>query len=340
MLSYKKKEELKKTLYILYCAILALAVSACSKEEQGDSNGLPYITFGVSGINIDTKALITNDDLTSNSHPNVYVYGVKNNTTNIFDGTEIYKENNSNNWNTDPKEQWERGQSYSFHGFTHSPQTPTNGASFSMESSGLEISVSQPDDYDEANMVDYLLSHAYKVADVSNYRTVMLYMQHAMSWIEIVVQKEMPEHTIALNSINLSNIFRSATMKCEFQGIANSGDKNVWAVQLSGTNNQTYTKTSFTPPGENHLGSMRILAIPQQLTNATTLAVNYTVTEPESGAKTYEQKFNLLDYTPYVWESGHKIIYTLTINTGVQLKGEICEWKDGGYTEGVIIPKN
>lgn len=208
-----------------------------------------------------------------------------------------------------------------------------------MKSSGLEITVSQPDDYDEANMVDYLLSHAYKVADGSNYRTVMLYMQHAMSWIEIVVQKEMPEHTIALNSINLSNIFRSATMKCEFQGIANSGDKNVWAVQLSGTNNQTYTKTSFTPPGENHLGSMRILAIPQQLTNATTLAVNYTVTEP-SGAKTYEQKFNLLNYTPYVWESGHKIIYTLTINTGVQLKGEICEWKDGGYTEGVILPKN
>ena len=102
MLSYKKKEELKKTIYILYCAILALAVSACSKEEQGDSNGLPYITFGVSGINIDTKALITNDDLTSNSHPIVYVYGVINNTTNVFDETEteIYKESNSNNWNT------------------------------------------------------------------------------------------------------------------------------------------------------------------------------------------------------------------------------------------------
>ena len=41
---------------------------------------------------------------------------------------------------------------------------------------------------------------------------------------------------------------------------------------------------------------------------------------------------------PYVWEPGNKIIYTLTINTGVDLKAQITDWEDAGYTEGVITP--
>ena len=60
--------------------------------------------------------------------------------------------------------------------------------------------------------------------------------------MEIVVKKQMDDHQITLNSIELRNIFRSATMQCEYQAIANKGESNVWLTTLSGNNNQTYSK--------------------------------------------------------------------------------------------------
>ena len=49
--------------------------------------------------------------------------------------------------------------------------------------------------------------------------------------------------------------------------------------------------------------------------------------------------FKLFDYMPYVWESGHKIRYTLNINTGVELYAEVVDWIPAGYIEGVILPR-
>ncbi|MDO4735843.1 MAG: fimbrillin family protein, partial [Bacteroidia bacterium] len=137
--------------------------------------------------------------------------------------------------------------------------------------------------------------------------------------------------------LTLSNIFRSATMQCESQAIANSGNNNVWNTTLSGSNDLSYSKTSFTQ-NENKLGVMNVLAVPQQLTYTTQLSVTYKVVEYEGKESTYTQTFNLYNYSPYVWESGHKITYTLTINTGAQLKASISDWKDVGYIEGVILP--
>lgn len=187
-------------------------------------------------------------------------------------------------------------------------------------------------------MVDYMLSHAYKVSDGSNYHTVILYMQHATSWIEVVVEKEDPGHTVTLSEISLNNIYRTANMKCDAQAIALSGYHNLWNTTLTGSNNTTYTKKNTFSPNGTLLGKMSILAVPQQLGASTTLTVSYSVTEND-GTKEYTETFNLYNYNPYVWESGHKITYTLTINTGVQLKARIDDWIESGYIEGIIIPQ-
>ncbi len=330
-------------LYIIILSIFTALLCACTKEDIGNTNDLPDITFGVSGVSLETKGLITNNDFTSNANPIVRVYGVMNNDDIILNGSQIYKESNSSNWKTSQQEQeqWKASNSYSFHGYTYSPQSPGTGASFSINTSGLKLTVSQPDAYSETDMIDYMLSHSFKVADGANYRTVMLYMQHAMAWVEIEVWKEQENHDIQLKEIKLSNIYRSAVMQCDFQAVAGSGEKNIWAVQLSGNNDQIYTVGPFDKPEDKvtKLGYMRVMAIPQQITNNTELSVEYTVNEP-SGLKTYNQTFYLKDYVPYVWESGHKIKYTLNINTGVHLEASIAEWKEGGYTEGIIIPQN
>lgn len=321
----------------LLTVVLSIIVISCTKIRGGEDH-LPYITFGVSGLETDTKALITEENFTNGS-TKVYVYGWRNNTNNIFNKTQITKEQNSSNWNPPQANQrkWSPGSSYSFHAICQSPDTPGNGASLSVSNNGMTINISQPTAYSQSDMVDYMLSHSYKVADGSNHHIVMLYMEHAMAWIEVVVEKEMPEHNIVLNRIILGNIYRSASMQCEAHANANSGNTNGWTTQLSGNNDLSYTEDSFTPEGENILGKISFLAVPQQLTDKTTLSVTYTVTEYEGSVKEYTETFQLFNYTPYVWESGHKITYTLTINTGVQLKAHIADWMDGGYTEGVII---
>lgn len=320
---------------LLSAAFLLMVLTSCTKWHQ-ERNDLPYITFGVSGLDIETRALIT--DFTAQS---ITVYGVKNNTTPLFEGsasTTLIK-GTGNNWTTNPQEQWEPRSSYSFYAHTHSPTSPGNDASITVKNSGLEIDVKQPYPYSETDMVDYMLSHAYKVADGSNYHTVILYMQHAMSWIEVVVEKEDIGHTIELNVISLSNIYRTANMKCDAQAVALSGYHNLWNTTLTGSNNTTYTNNTFSPdPDGTHLGKMSILAVPQQLGASTTLTVSYSVTEND-GTKEYTETFNLYNYNPYVWESGHKITYTLTINTGVQLKAHIDDWTESGYIEGIIIPQ-
>ena len=314
-----------------------LSLCSCIKEEAGTV--LPYITFGVAEVNADTKALITNETLNS-SATSVTVYGVRNNTEQIFNGVTIEKMSDSYNWK--PKysyneKTWQSG-SYSFYGYTCSSGQST----CTIQKDGMKIIATQPASYSEANMVDYMLSHAYKVADGKANHIVMLYMQHAMACAEIVVKKQIPEHEITLESISLTEIYRSATMECEDQANANSGEYNVWKTQISGANDALYTK-EFTPAQAqgNTLGTMTILAVPQQLTQSTELTVKYAVDEDNNDstpAIAHVDKFKLFDYIPYVWESGHKIRYTLNINTGVELYAEVVDWIEAGYIEGVILP--
>lgn len=312
----------------------SVLVSSCSKEEIGAD--MPYITFRVAEVDAETKSLMTNETLNS-STTSVTVYGIKNNKDQIFNGVKIKKQSDSYNWQpTTSSPKWVSGSSYSFYGYTYS-------GTCQVDKEGLKITVSQPQTYSESAMVDYLLSHAYKVADGKNNHIVMLYMQHAMACAEIVVKQQIPEHLITLNEITLKGIYTSATMECEDQANANSGENNVWKTQISGSNETVnYSKTYTAADKQNStLGTMTILAVPQQLTQTTKLSVTYSVDEDNNETTPPTQHtdvFNLFNYIPYVWEAGHKVRYTLNINTGVELNAEIVDWIEAGYIEGVILP--
>lgn len=302
---------------------------------------MPYITFGVAEIDTATKSLITNETLNSAS-TEVTVFGVRNNTETVFDGVTIIKQDDSFNWEPQgQKRTWQQGSSYSFYGYTYSSPSPD---ACSIENDGLKIIVNQPKNYSEDGMVDYMLSHVYKVADGSNNHIVMLYMQHAMACAEIVVKQQIPEHKVILNSIALNGIYTSATMICEDQANANSGGNNVWKTHISGSYDASYSKIFYSQQGQDGiLGTMTVLAVPQQLTMDSKLAVSYSVDEDNdqnTPSAEYVEEFDLFNYMPYVWESGHKIRYTLTINTGVELMAEIVDWVKAGYIEGVILPSD
>lgn len=275
----------------------------------------------------------------------VYVYGVQNNTNRIYNNAPITRDVATGKWFPQTKRNWTEGSSYSFYGYAYNT---TNGLTLVSGKDGLEIEVQQPSTYNEAAMIDYLLSYTYKVADGAMKPIVQLHLEHAMSLVEIyVVRGNMFE--ARLKSMTFENIYSAASMKCTSQAIVNSGEKNVWQTTPSGLNNAVYT---FAPTATTEIGDkrdntgavMKIMCVPQQITANTKLIIEYEINEkvtPESPDNfvAKKQEFLLFNYNPVNYQPGHRIVYTATIDSGVNLEGVIKDWIDVDYIEGTVLPE-
>lgn len=89
---------------------------------------------------------------------------------------------------------------------------------------------------------------------------------------------------------------------------------------------------------------MAIMCLPQQLTANTKLTIEYEVNEKVSAESpdnfvTHKEEFQLYNYQPVNYQSGHRIVYTATVDSGVNLEGVVTEWKDVDYIEGTVLPE-
>jgi hypothetical protein len=138
-------------------------------------------------------------------------------------------------------------------------------------------------------------------------------------------------------------------MKCTAQAVANSGVRNVWEVSPSGSNDVEYiyqptTAATIGDQRSNTQAKMMIMCLPQQLTASTKLTIEYEVNEkvtpesPDNFVK-HKEEFQLYNYQPINYQSGHRIVYTATVDSGVNLEGVISAWKDVDYIEGTVLPE-
>ena len=339
MLICNRVEEMKRTIYI----VLAMALLAsCSKwGDDVITSNTKEITFNAEHI---TRGALDQTDL-DNGVGKVYVCGVQNNSTKIFNNVTISRDAATGKWFSSTKRNWVEGSSYSFHAYAYNT---LNGLTIGSGKDGLEIEVQQPTTYNESAMIDYLLSYSFKVADGAMKPIVQLYLEHAMSLVEIyVVRGNMFE--ARLTKMTFENIYTQGSMKCTAQAVANSGNKNVWEVSPSGSNEVVYTYAPSTPvvigdERENTTARMAIMCIPQQLTANTKLTIEYEVNEkvtPESPDNyvLHTETFQLYNYQPINYKSGHRIVYTATVDSGINLVGDIAEWKDVDYIEGTVLPE-
>ena len=152
-----------------------------------------------------------------------------------------------------------------------------------------------------------------------------------------------------LTKMTFENIYTQGSMKCTAQAVANSGNKNVWEVSPSGNNDVVYTYEPTTPVAigderDNTEARMAIMCLPQQLTANTRLTIEYEVNEkvtPESPDNfvLHKEEFQLYNYQPVNYQSGHRIVYTATVDSGVNLEGVVSEWQDVDYIEGTVLPE-
>ena len=288
------------------------------------------------------RGAMTQDDINKS---NVYIYGVQNNTSRIYNNAPITRDAATGKWFPATKRSWVEGSSYSFYGYAYNTM---NGLTLLSGKDGLEIEVQQPSTYNEAAMIDYLLSYTYKVADGAMKPIVQLHLEHAMSLVEIyVVRGNMFD--ARLTKMTFENIYTQGSMKCAAQAIANSGNRNVWEVSLSGSNDVVYTYEPATPvvigdERENTMARMAIMCLPQQLTANTKLTIEYEVNEKVTPDSTdnfvlHREEFQLYNYQPINYQSGHRIVYTATVDSGVNLEGVVAAWKDVDYIEGTVLPE-
>lgn len=319
------------------CILFTLALFGC---EQGfDRFELGEIKFDAKTI---SRAALSQGSIESGK---VFVCGVQNNSTKIFDNVAITRDAETGKWFASTKRNWVEGSSYSFHAYAYNT---ASGLTLEKSKDGLEFVVQQPTTYNEAGMVDYLLSYSFKVSNGAMKPIVQLYLEHAMSLVEIyVVRGNMFD--ARLTKMTFEGVYSQGSMKCTAQAVTNSGERNVWEVSLAGSNNVVYTYQPSTPvtigdERDNTGAKMSIMCLPQQISANTKLTIEYEVNEKISSDSpdnfvAHKEEFQLYNYQPINYQSGHRIIYTATVDSGVNLEGSISAWKDAGYIEGTVLPE-
>lgn len=329
---------MKRGVYILFAVAL---FAGCGKVEDAVIGNPKEIAFSANHI---SRGALTQTDI-DNGKSSVYVCGVQNNSTKIFNNVAITRDAATGKWFPATKRNWVEGSNYSFHAYAYNTH---NGLTIDSSKDGLEISVQQPTTYNEEAMIDYLLSYSFKVADGAMKPIVQLYLEHAMSLVEVyVVRGNMFD--ARLTKMTFENVYTQGSMKCTSQAVANSGNRNVWEVSPSGNNDVVYTFEPATSAvigdeRENTEARMAIMCLPQQLTANTKLTIEYEVNEkvtPESPDNfvLHHEEFQLYNYQPINYQSGHRIVYTATVDSGVNLEGVVAEWRDVDYIEGTVLPE-
>ncbi len=325
----------------LFALLLALLLVGCSRNDDMMVGSTKEIVFAAKHI---SRGALNQTDI-DNGVGTVLVCGVQNNSMKIFNNVAITRDAATGKWFSSTKRNWVEGSNYSFHGYAYNT---LNGLTIDSGKDGLEFSVQQPTTYNEEAMIDYLLSYSFKVADGAMKPIVPLYLEHAMSLVEIyVVRGNMFD--ARLTKMTFENIYTQGSMKCTAQAVANSGNKNVWEVSPSGSNDVVYTYEPTTPvvigdERDNTEARMAIMCLPQQLTANTKLTIEYEVnekviTDGPDNFVLHKEEFQLYNYQPVNYQSGHRIVYTATVDSGVNLEGVVSEWQDVDYIEGTVLPE-
>lgn len=339
--------------------LLAL-LSGCT---DGVAPGAHYgtIQFGAGEVALSSRAFVDQEGIDSGNVP-VYVHGIINGSTRLYpvsgtsQGELLTQDYTTAKWLPSTRnnyKDWVAGSTYAFNGYAYTPSTASTSM-LSIRGYGKEITVNQPATYQPDQMVDYLLSHTFSVADGRMRPVVQLDMEHAMALVEVRVVKHESIREAYVDNLTMGGFFRSATMNCTTPAPYNSGATNEWKISLSGVEDTLYTIDAGEPDDESSRVaikerdeeggvSMMFLAIPQQMERSNVLSISYWVNEKFDDASPdnfvhHEASFNLYNYTPIMWSSAHHIIYTLEVDTGIHLQGVIAPWIDVDYIEGTVLP--
>ena len=125
---------MKRLIYILFALTLWGCEQSFNALEMGE-------------IKFDAKT-VSRDALSQESIENgkVFVCGVQNNSSKIFDNVAITRDSQTGKWFASTKRNWVEGSNYSFHAYAYNT---ASGLTLDKGKDGLEFTVQQPTYYIE-----------------------------------------------------------------------------------------------------------------------------------------------------------------------------------------------
>lgn len=332
-----------------------ILLASCGKVENVGESIAFRVDCGMPAVSGETKTIAETDGSNLSAF-NVKLYctsntGLANGRSMADAGNGYWFPDGNRNWAT-----WTNAQ-YTFIASAQ-PKNLATGTSLTV-TSAQNITVKQPDTYGSASdFVDYLLSYQY-VTPGSAQPVVRLQLVHSMAMVQVIVVKDKSIDDVRVTSISMNNFFNSGTGSCN--GIVtyseDATEPNGWNFTPTGNREHTYTLSSPFNTGS-HTGGLAAsdsepatryesaaiftaMVIPQEVESK--LTVDYYVNEKSRGVDNYvfheDNQFSLKkDGLPQRWDSGHRYIYVITVDTGIHLDAQIVDWKHIDYIEGTVLP--
>ena len=315
------RESVLITVLVLPCVVL---FHSCTEAEDGgySPNGDNSIVFYIdSGLDAEmySKAVIEDTDyLLDNALP-IHVYNAVPSTQPFGD-----IEYQGNGLWYDSSMQWE-DKEYLFYAYIESSVTGNGG---------------------------YLLSYRVS-AHGAEKAPVRLQFERITTAVEFYMAGGSLDK-IVLKEVTFSNVCRKATFQISRHGTPDDatgqfGMRNLWNVALdeSDGNYVDYTwsglKDLLPFEGESSrydskYRCMNFMTVYQPVSRdglVKHLTVKYEVNGVENTAE-----FDLSESGPSEWQPGHRVRYSMTIDSEIHLQGIIEDWKEVGFIESTFLPGN
>ena len=352
-----------KTRNIIFPVLVLSAALSCNRAEISSDSP---IMIGVGVSQLSTKAGSpalgsTEDNLSSDTSLNLY--STRNGSA-LHSGAALSRQASTGLWYpSSGTTTWASGSSYTFYCTAQRPASPS-GSSLTM-SSPTSITIEQPSAYEygseSSQMIDYMLSYVFNVADGATYPLVQIELEHAFALVEFYVIKASNVTEAYLQSMTLNYFYNAAQMTCSTQQNYGSDKTNVWSAIPTGEQTCKYTfSQSFDPstvtggipvPSEDDTvtkydspARMIMIAVPQMLTvdRQATLTVEYYINEGTEDEPNYVRHNDMFildeDDRAVEWKSGHRYVYTINLNTRISLQSVVSDWVDVDYIEGTVLP--
>ena len=240
---------------ILTVAVAALALAGCTKNETvavADSN---VIGFANAFVGNPTKAV---EDVTTDNIKSFQVYGLRDNTEEIFDGIEVYESESPNVWIYDNPVTWQTG-AYAIAAYSNGGAKGASTTTSTVDWTGTNLTIT---DYNAGTeQKDLLVAIASNTTELGSANVpVEFTFKHALSMIKFTLKSTIGDSEAA--TVTISNFV--------VKGIAPQGDLDYDGTDIAWTgvgetkdlNNTEEFKTTASKAGE----SDPFVVIPQTAT--------------------------------------------------------------------------
>ena len=332
-----------------FLAVAATAMlAACNKTEivpTGDAQEISFVAVN----KVATKAPVDGTTFLTGDNMAVAAYIVEGTTPNDFFGYTLFaKETGATNWTGQPARYW--------------PLTTSkiNFLAVTEVGGGVDNTTVTFDDDDYASGATAVLvgNNTYNQNDLmfavgqgthtqgESYDAVSMVFKHALSWINFKLSSAAPsEYQIQINSITLNGATYNGTLTLEndtydvnttptIEGVtATWSAKDPVAKQYVPNAAGTDKAAPIILTSDPQLFGNGLLVVPDHY--ATSFTINYTLTQGDGTANTYDYTYTLPTGT---WVMAKKYFYNINITLSeIEVTPSITDWDETSTSTGVEL---